>query len=333
MSIDYGSVHDYSDRGFGFVSRILGRGTKVFFHIKTVRRKYPQLAAQLDEGALRADGGAFRAIAFWYDTEPTPKGEQVRELWLQADEMPEAQKAEARATLERMLRKRQAPLPSNLQKIAQEVFEREDYDRLHTDLERRLREKQQAKADRQRLAEEQRHGEVVSPPPHTTEGAVGGVRPTPAPPPSPVSASAQEDWWAEQLRSGGESRSSALRGPQVIETRVVGVTYEGRQAVVAQLSIDEQVRLRREPTNPYDPNAIRVERLNGQQIGYISRSEAALWAPLLDRSGGVLPATVTALPGGYSSFSSLGVRIRFVLPAREPSAPPPIRDFDETWES
>jgi hypothetical protein len=303
----------------------LGGYPKVFFHIKTVRRKYPQLAEELDDGASNV-------VTFWYDTEPTPKGEQVRELWLQADEMPEAQKAEARATLEGMLWERQAPLPANLQKIAQEVLGREDYDRLHAELERRLREKRQAEADRQRLAEEQRRREAVSRPPIPPGVSVGGVRPTPAPPPSPVPASAQENWWAEQLRAGGGGRPPASRGPQVIETRVVGVTYEGRQGVVAQLSSGEQVRLRREPTNPYDCNAIRVERLNGQQIGYISRFEAAVWAPLLDGCGGILPATVTDRTGGYSTFSSFGVKIRFTLPEADSSAPPPIRDFDESWE-
>jgi len=74
-----------------------------------------------------------------------------------------------------------------------------------------------------------------------------------------------------------------------------------------------------------------VERLNGQQIGYISRWQAAKWAPLLDGCGGILPGTVTDLTGGYSSFSSLGVKISFILPEAGTSVTA-IRDFDENWE-
>ncbi len=41
-------------------------------------------------------------------------------------------------------------------------------------------------------------------------------------------------------------------------TRVVGVTFYGRQAVIARLSFGEEILLKREPTNQYDRNAIRV---------------------------------------------------------------------------
>ena len=45
-----------------------------------------------------------------------------------------------------------------------------------------------------------------------------------------------------------------------IETKVVGVTYDNRQDIVAQLTVGEKIRLLREPTNPYGSKAIRVER-------------------------------------------------------------------------
>ena len=36
-----------------------------------------------------------------------------------------------------------------------------------------------------------------------------------------------------------------------IHTRVVGVTFEGRQSVIAQLHVGERVRLCREPADPH----------------------------------------------------------------------------------
>ena len=99
-----------------------------------------------------------------------------------------------------------------------------------------------------------------------------------------------------------------------IETKVVGVTFEGRQAVVAQLTAGESVLLRREPSNPYDPNAIRVERRNGQQIGYIDRHLAANLAPEFDKNGDSVPATINEITGGYDRYSNLGVRLEFLVP-------------------
>ncbi len=74
-----------------------------------------------------------------------------------------------------------------------------------------------------------------------------------------------------------QSLQEEVRGPSLesqgreIIAKVVGVTFEGRQEVVARLHLGEQVHLRREPSNLYDSNAIRVERLNREQIGYLNR--------------------------------------------------------------
>ena len=107
--------------------------------------------------------------------------------------------------------------------------------------------------------------------------------------------------------------SSAYRQRE-ITTKVVGVTFDGRQAVVAKLSMQEEIVLRRELTNPYDRNAIRVERLNREQIGYINRYMAASHAPALDAFGEVVHGTVSMLTGGAGNGYSLGVDINFTVP-------------------
>ncbi len=42
-------------------------------------------------------------------------------------------------------------------------------------------------------------------------------------------------------------------------SKIVGVTFEGRQEVIARLKGDEQLRFRREPENEYDPNAVAID--------------------------------------------------------------------------
>ena len=122
----------------------------------------------------------------------------------------------------------------------------------------------------------------------------------------------------EQLRSMGcleDNPTGSETGPTTcIETQVVGVTFEGRQAVVAQLAVNEEVLLCREPQNSYDGNAIRVERKNGRQIGYLSRQLAATLAIRLDNHGDKVPAVVTRLWGGSPSKPARGVEIRFTVP-------------------
>lgn len=100
--------------------------------------------------------------------------------------------------------------------------------------------------------------------------------------------------------------------------KVVGVSFEGRQQVVSSLTPRESLRLRREPHNIDDPNAIRVERLNGQQVGYISRGLARQIASALDKVGGMAPATVVQLTGGGPGYN-YGVVISFSLSQQQRS--------------
>ena len=90
MTIDFGSIKGYnSDRGFGFVGHtFFNPDGKVFFHIKKIKKKHPELAQKLDSGE------AFETVNFWYEIETTEKGEQVSKLWLNANDIPQSYKNE-----------------------------------------------------------------------------------------------------------------------------------------------------------------------------------------------------------------------------------------------
>ena len=57
-------------------------------------------------------------------------------------------------------------------------------------------------------------------------------------------------------------------------TKVVGVTQGNRQQVLASLQQYESLDLEHEDDNPVDPNAVAVNRSNGQQLGYLNRDLA-----------------------------------------------------------
>ena len=108
--------------------------------------------------------------------------------------------------------------------------------------------------------------------------------------------------------------SHDYRSGSRICTRVAGVTFNGRQSVIASLSNGEEILLKREPTNPYDPNAICVEHQNGQQIGYLNRHLAATLAPFFDENRLPVTACVQCLTGSQRPGYSLGVVISFFVP-------------------
>lgn len=101
---------------------------------------------------------------------------------------------------------------------------------------------------------------------------------------------------------------------RVITTKVVGVTFAGRQEIVARLHMGDRVWLEMESDNPYDSNAIKVSRENGEQIGYLSRQLAASIFPYFHAYGYPVKGKVTLLTGSTWENYLLGLVISFKLP-------------------
>lgn len=94
-------------------------------------------------------------------------------------------------------------------------------------------------------------------------------------------------------------------------TKVVGVTFENRQKVVACLRDGEKLKLVREPANLHDSNAIRVETGAGIQIGYLNARLAKHFASLLDR-GEEYETYVSQVTGGSDRNYGVNVVIQKV---------------------
>lgn len=83
---------------------------------------------------------------------------------------------------------------------------------------------------------------------------------------------------------------------------IVGVQYYN-----GIVSRKEQVSLVREPNNPYDRNAIRVENIRGEQVGHIPRRAAEHLSPMLDR--GVLNHIAGVVTSGESNKYQIPVTL------------------------
>ncbi len=99
-------------------------------------------------------------------------------------------------------------------------------------------------------------------------------------------------------------------------TKVVGVTFEDRQAVVRALVPGDPLVLQREPDNPHDPHAIQVATPAGEQVGYLSARLAARLAPSVD-AGARYAATISQITGGGERHFGVNVYLHRQEPSPE----------------
>lgn len=128
----------------------------------------------------------------------------------------------------------------------------------------------------------------------------------------------------------------------IINTSLAGVTFEGRQKLLQQLRNGQAVRIVREPSNPYDINAIKVEFSphDSRVIGYINKKLASEIAWIFDdyEEESVI-GYVDSVYRLRNDESILGVKISFQLP-EDPSfddeysiqEPPDFEDEDDYWD-
>lgn len=103
-----------------------------------------------------------------------------------------------------------------------------------------------------------------------------------------------------------DARHHEIDEAPAFHTKVVGVTFEGRQALLAEVRTGERLRLVRDPANPRDPHAIKVCLPDGRQLGFLRATLAARLAPAID-AGARYAATAAALTGGGDRAQGLNI--------------------------
>lgn len=84
-------------------------------------------------------------------------------------------------------------------------------------------------------------------------------------------------------------------------SKLVGVTFEGRQGIIKMLRGDEYLRTRREPENEYDPKAVAVDVLIAEEwhpIGFIAKDKNRDIAASMDAGNDVLIKIASITGGG-----------------------------------
>lgn len=117
----------------------------------------------------------------------------------------------------------------------------------------------------------------------------------------------------------------------ILNTKIVGCRFYDGHATVG-----EYVRVRREPRNPYDSNAIRIDNVLRDQIGHIGRNVVAKLAPLMD-SGLLLvegaltgPKTYYDCPIGLKLFGTNDAVAGAALARRMEAVGLPIKEYNRS---
>lgn len=97
-------------------------------------------------------------------------------------------------------------------------------------------------------------------------------------------------------------------------SKLVGVTFEGRQGVIGVLKGTEPLRVRREPENEYDPKAVAVDVKFGEDwapIGYIAKDKNSEIAASLD-AGNDAYIAIASITGGEGKSFGVNIKLEYL---------------------
>jgi hypothetical protein len=124
------------------------------------------------------------------------------------------------------------------------------------------------------------------------------------------------DWASSDLWRSWEVPLNVVRGESRRQTALWAMCGEPRRQGYL---VAVEAKLRREPKNPVDKHAVRIE-IQGEHVGYLARELAAQLSPALDKANCREFAIAAIIRGGSHRAQSLGVHLwlgRRLSPAPE----------------
>jgi single-stranded-DNA-specific exonuclease len=115
--------------------------------------------------------------------------------------------------------------------------------------------------------------------------------------------------YASSVKKVEESGPST---PEEFITKVVGVSFEGRQNIIKNLTVNTKIKLERDSDNRFDKNAVKVITESGEHLGFLARGVSKLVAPEMDR-GIIFNASIDKFNSLYQDsdrFEAVGLNIR-----------------------
>jgi len=92
---------------------------------------------------------------------------------------------------------------------------------------------------------------------------------------------------------------------------LAGFQYHAGKVLWEEMRVDDALQLTREPDNPYDSNAVRVD-WRGQKLGYLPRAENRAVALEMDR-GARIEARIASLVRHRNPWQRVRIEVFIVL--------------------
>ena len=154
------------------------------------------------------------------------------------------------------------------------------------------------------------------PPPTPSEAAferlVAGLG---DPPPATPASAFLDDLYARREEFLDRDSYASIGDSFGFNTKIVGVTFEGRQDVIAGLQPGAELELVRQPENAFDANAVAVH-FGRLQLGFVKKAIAARIAPNMD-AGERYRAEIKHITGGGTRSAGVNIWVTRERPESE----------------
>lgn len=92
--------------------------------------------------------------------------------------------------------------------------------------------------------------------------------------------------------------------------KAAGVTFNGRQRVIARLHVGDVLCFKPDPHNPYDPCAVRILTASGEEVGFIPKAyNQQIFQNLMDHRGTYSVTVSNVTGGGFDTNYGVNMRV------------------------
>ena len=92
--------------------------------------------------------------------------------------------------------------------------------------------------------------------------------------------------------------------------KVAGVTFEGRQRVIAGLKQGQALKFVPDPSNPYDSSAVKIVTADGTEVGFVSRDRnSQIFDNLMNNRGEYQVSVSSITGGGFDSNYGCNIKV------------------------